>query len=875
MLLRPRGSIASQVRVGLLVIASMAIAGSLAVLGLAIATEGKALRLLMGHAGSLGVPEAQIAALRSQGRLSLALGLALAVLTLVVTVAFSNLIAYRVRRGVQKLLTQLRAVHTPDVPPSEDLPEGDELALVRRELGRTLRQNQVLLQTVRQQQAFQRAVLDGASAAIIGLDPDGRVNLWNRGAERMTGFTAEEIVGRGDPAWWRLPEELEHLAAELSAQLGRPVEPGIPAVQEAAALPGFSSECHYRHRDGHLTEVLLGISQVRTPEGEFLGTMGVAQDLSRIKALESELTSSEARYRSLVDRLPDVVYQTRVWPDGRRAWPFCSAQFEAFYGAPPSVLEANPAYSLDKVHPDDRPGYLAALTEAAAQLSPVTWEGRSYTERPGEIKWVRVRRSPTRLEDGSILWDGLLEDITKLKEAEERLRASEARALEASRAKSVFLANMSHELRTPLSVILGYASLLARTPGRPAAEQGQLLRIQQAGEHLLSLINDVLSLTKIEAGRSEVKLEPFEPERLFSELEGLFHLTATQKGLRFSVDRLGFPPYVNGDKAKIRQIFVNLLGNAFKFTKAGHVTARAAWAEGSAVFAVEDSGPGIPVEDQAGLFTAFQETRRGAALGGAGLGLHISGALAESLGGRMSLQSAEGRGCVFTFTLPLPEIEGPMVGPGEHALPRLAGSGEAPRILVVDDSEGNREILSEILLQVGFRVETAASGLEGVEKWRNLRPDLILMDLRMEEVDGFEAVRRIRRREEAMATRVPVIAVSASVFDVTREMIVEHGFDDFLTKPLDLNRMLDLVRALLGVSWEREAAPGAAQGMGDITALGAQDPAWLERFAAQVKMGDLDAADALLAELPEAGLREAVRGRLRAYRLQDLLEHLG
>ena len=242
------------------------------------------------------------------------------------------------------------------------------------------------------------------------------------------------------------------------------------------------------------------------------------------------MLASEERYRLLAERLPDVVYQAQSWPDGRRAWPFVSPQFQRFYGVDSGVLARDPDYSLNKVHPEDRAGFLAVLEEATRRMGPMAWEGRSFTERPGELKWIRVRRSPTLQPDGSLLWDGVLEDITRLKQSEEAIRLSEARAQEASRAKSAFLASMSHELRTPLSAILGYSRLMARDLGRSEEDRIQLEQVLRAGEHLLALINDVLSLSKIEAGRMELRTAVFAPAELVRELEALFRLSALSKG---------------------------------------------------------------------------------------------------------------------------------------------------------------------------------------------------------------------------------------------------------------------------------------------------------------------------------------------------------
>jgi PAS domain S-box-containing protein len=677
------------------------------------------------------------------------------------------------------------------------------------------------------------------------------------------------------------------LTQQLESQSSRTTEWGFVLMVSVLALTlGFGGifSTHLR-RDtrrllAHLRRVADGNLEpvpVASGGGELVwAEQELNRTVARLRQLMADLQNQQARYRLLAERLPDVVYQTQVWKDGRRAWPFVSPQFEAFYGVASGVLERDPDYSLRKIHPEDLPGFVHRLEEATRYLGPMDWEGRSFTERPGELKWIRVRRSPTQQDDGSLLWDGVLEDITKLKQSEEALRLSEARAQEASRAKSAFLASMSHELRTPLSAILGYTRLMAREPGRSEGDRVQLDGVLRAGEHLLALINDVLSLSKIEAGKMELRLSVFSPADLLHEMETLFRLSAQSKGLDFGIDVRSLPPQVDGDLPKLRQVLVNLLGNALKFTQRGSVRLVVSWRGDVGRFQVEDTGPGIAPEEQVEIFAAFHQTALGQAASGTGLGLHISQSLVSLMGGTLRLDSEVGLGARFSFELPLPQSEQPIMLPARGQVVRLADGEPRRNLLIVDDRPENRDLLERLLTVVGFDSRTAEQGAQGLELWRRQRPDLILMDLRMPVMNGFEAIQCLRREEAEQALRrTPVVAISASVYDVSAGDLIEHGFDAFLTKPIDEDQLFACLEKLLGLAFERRAPViTETEGSASLVGLAVQDGGWRARFLDQVASGDLEAAEGLLSELDDPVLVTSVRSALRAYHLSEILQHL-
>jgi two-component system sensor histidine kinase/response regulator len=401
-----------------------------------------------------------------------------------------------------------------------------------------------------------------------------------------------------------------------------------------------------------------------------------------------------------------------------------------------------------------------------------------------------------------------------LREADERCVAAEA----ASRAKSAFLANMSHEIRTPMNAILGYTQLLHRSPRLSRTQLDYLEVVGRSGEHLLNLINDVLEMSKIEAGYRRLDREDIDLMALLDDLEAMFRLRAAGKRLAFEIHRAAdLPPHIVSDEGKLRQVLVNLLSNAVKFTETGGVTARLrvqhTEATETRLYAeIEDTGPGIGPDEISRLFQPFSQARLGArAHGGTGLGLALSREFARLLGGDITIESRVGKGSVFRLGIPIEIGTAPVT---QRSLPRLGrvvgvvGQGPPVRILVVDDDEDNRSWLRQLLLQVGFDVREATNGAEAVAVFDQGWPQLVLLDMNMPVMDGYAATRAIRARELSMAEgpRTAILALTASAFDSARPAIFAAGADAWLRKPCREAELLEEIRKLLGVEY-RHAAP--------------------------------------------------------------------
>jgi signal transduction histidine kinase/ligand-binding sensor domain-containing protein/CheY-like chemotaxis protein len=470
------------------------------------------------------------------------------------------------------------------------------------------------------------------------------------------------------------------------------------------------------------------------------------------------------------------------------------------------------------------------------------------------------------------------------------------RAEEANQAKSAFLANMSHELRTPLNAVLGFAQLLNREKGLPSAHREDVEAILHAGEHLLALINDVLNLSKIEAGRQVLSERVFDLSQLLGSIEEMLRLRADEKGLELMVELdEKLPRLVRGDDGKLRQILLNLLGNAVKFTMRGEVALQASWEAGGAdgggraIFEISDTGPGLTPEEVAAVFTPFVQAGSGVKSGeGTGLGLALSRSLAHLMGGTIALRSELGRGTTFCVEVPLGEArddERPERAPrDQRKVVALDPDHRGFRVLVVDDVHENRTVLTKLLSSVGFEVFQAENGEEAVRLWETLQPDAVWMDMRMPVMDGLEATRRIRdletaRRPTDTERRTVIIALSASAFEHERESILAAGCDDFLAKPYRETAVFAKMRAHLGARFvyeEQEPVKARADREAfDPARLLDMSPEWRADLLQAVVTGDTEGATGIIAQIEEhdSALGRELAGMVERYQF-DRLETL-
>ncbi|MEI7430249.1 MAG: cache domain-containing protein [Betaproteobacteria bacterium] len=410
-------------------------------------------------------------------------------------------------------------------------------------------------------------------------------------------------------------------------------------------------------------------------------------------------------------------------------------------------------------------------------------------------------------------WWAIGKGLSPIERLTTELREAKELAEVANRSKSVFLSNMSHEIRTPMNAILGFSQILLKDPELTPSQQEYLGTINRSGEHLLALINEILEISKIEAGRTTLNNSTFDLSSLFKDLEIMFSLRTHAKLLELRMDIPGdMPTVVIGDEGKLRQVFINILGNAVKFTSQGTIRIKVRFEispEGKIRLnsEVRDTGPGIAPEEMDKLFRQFEQTSTGMRSGGGtGLGLAISKHFVTMMGGDFTVESLVGHGSCFAFSVIFDLAKGACLestSTQKQVTGFRAPEGQSYRVLIADDIEDNRKLLTHILTAVGFQVMEAVNGKEAIEKYLSGSPHLILMDMRMPVMDGFETVRRIKalENERNAGHKTPIIAVTASALDFDRKAIMATGTDGYLGKPFHENELFNVIKSVMDIDF--------------------------------------------------------------------------
>jgi PAS domain S-box-containing protein len=535
-----------------------------------------------------------------------------------------------------------------------------------------------------------------------------------------------------------------------------------------------------------------------------------------IRQVAQALDIERAHLRTLVATIPDLIWLKSA--DGK--YLACNPAFERFFGASEAAIVGKTDHEFVDAGLADF--FRQKDQEAMAAGKPSINEEWITFADDGHKALLETTKVPMVASDGSLIGVlGIGHDITEHRTILHELarhrdhleEVVEARTIElnlakgaaeaANRAKSIFLANMSHELRTPLNAILGFAQLMANDVRIPEDVRRNVATINRSGGHLLSLINDVLAISRIEAGRTQIDRDAFDLAATLTTVEEMISVRADAKGLVFVVERpANLPFYVIGDAHHLRQVLINLLGNAVKFTEHGQITLSITVEKEERIrFEVKDTGPGIAKEEQGRLFAPFYQAALGIAKAeGSGLGLAIAQEFVRLMGGDISVKSEPGEGSVFSFNIPLPAANAvPYAGGG----PRIVGIAEgkaAPRILVAEDHPDNQQVVEQLLRHIGCQVQIAANGQLAVDLFQTWQPQLVLMDMRMPVMDGYQATRAIRRLPGG--DTIPIVALTASAFEEDRAQILAAGCNEMVRKPIEQGALFEVVGRMLELCFE-------------------------------------------------------------------------
>ena len=694
------------------------------------------------------------------------------------------------------------------------------------------------------EEKFSKAFHLSPNAITLTRMSDGRHIEVNESFCRMMGYSHEEIIGKTavELNFWATLAERDRM---------------IQVLKNKTAIQNY--ELQFRNRSGKERTALLSIETIDI-DGESC-FLSISSDISDRQKAETALREAEEKYRNIYENALSGIFQ--ITPDGQ----YLSANpaLAKLYGyeSTEELVAAQPNLKNQLyVNPQRRQEFMS-LMNLYGILS--NFESQIY-RKDGSIIWVSENSRVVCDEEGNLLYyEGFIKDITANKEAEIQMQQAKEAAEAANKAKSTFLANMSHELRSPLNAVLGFAQVMIRSKSLSKDNQENVGIILRSGEHLLSLINQVLDLSKIEAGRTTINERSFDLYRLLDDLEDMFALKAEEKSLQLLFDRdAEVPHYIYTDEVKLRQVLINLLNNAIKFTSSGGVSVQVrgglqnkqnnsnAKIPGcySLHFQVQDTGEGIAPDEINQLFEAFVQTKTGKnSQEGTGLGLAISRQFVKLMGGDITVTSEVEKGTIFQFDIQVHLVEDADIESKKNQLRVVALEPNQPRyrLLIVDDKPLNRQLLVKLLSPLGFELREANNGQEAVDISLEWEPQLIWMDMRMPVMDGYEATKQIKTTTCGQATAI--IALTASVLEEERAVILSAGCDDFMRKPFREEDIFTAISKHLGVRYIYEYPTEASvAGSGDdrqevLTplAIGSLPSEWVATLNQNILSVDMDA----------------------------------
>ncbi len=702
-------------------------------------------------------------------------------------------------------------------------------------------ENKQAIDALHASEARFRAVFEQAAVGITQSCLTGQYLQANQWFCQLLGYTETEL--------------LQHTLQDLTHPEDWQHNQDLLQKLVSGKISAFSLEKRYIRKDGQVRWAHVSSSLVQDELYQQQYLLSVIEDIQERKQAEAELNTQQAFLRQVIDAVSSAIFVK----DPMQRFVTANQASADIYGV--SVEEMIGKTDLEfNDDADQIEEFWQTNRQVLETLQPQVIPSQALRHASGKTLWYRTTISPFMDAAGQLQGViGVVSDITDLKQTEAALRQAKDAAEAANLAKSQFLANMSHELRTPLNSILGFAQLLSQDRAFTVEQQEYLKIILHSGEHLLALINDILEMSKIDAGKIELNIESFNLYQMLSNLKQMLHIKAANKGIYLIFDRASdVPKYIQTDENKLRQVLINLLGNAVKFTSKGQVLLRVYLAPISQpvrstnqkpdrtlqsldtldqaffpqftkpptlllCFEVQDTGPGIAASELEHLFDPFVQTEVGRqSQEGTGLGLAISRRFIELMGGVIQVQSTPGQGSTFSFQIPVCPIQSEALIPSRVHLPivPLVPDQSPLRILVVEDQLTNRQLVVQLLSRVGFEVREAIHGLDAIEQWEAWSPHLILMDMRMPMMDGYEATQQIRQHEQqrqtldsAQSQPTIIIALTASAFEEERLISFKAGCNGYIPKPFKAEELLTVIAEQLGIAHLPPAASLQSSGL--------------------------------------------------------------
>lgn len=633
----------------------------------------------------------------------------------------------------------------------------------------------------------------------------------------------EDFAEAASDWFWEMDEKLRFsfFSERFTEVTGVPQEALLGKTRQETGIPNVDPDVWRQHLDdldarrpfrgfvhprvsdeGEILWLSINGKPAFDGDGNFTGYRGTGSDITHRRQAEELSRESEQRLQAVMDNMPAALFLKDL--DG--GYLLINQQYEDWFGVDPEAVVGKTVYDL---YPKERADRYAAGDREVLRTWSVNTDEVTIPLPSGQDRIFTLSKFPIVTEDGPIGFGGVMIDVTERIEVERALRASEEQAELSNRAKSEFLANMSHEIRTPMNGVLATAGLLLDTE-LDAEQRNLAATIRDSGDVLLAILNDILDLSKIEAGRLELEELDFELKAILDSVAAFWAAKAAGKGLRFSVAIAPeLPAVLRSDPVRLRQILFNVVGNALKFTSDGGVFVRVFQqardgGELELRFEITDTGVGIPADILPKLFDKFSQADSSTArhFGGTGLGLTICKELAERMGGAIGVTSEPGTGSTFWFTIRCREGEKTKViarfSDDGFATPLSADGARSLRILVAEDHAANQMIITAILNKAGHHVDVVANGLEAVAAVMRSPYDLVLMDVQMPEMDGPTATRTIREQNSDVAS-IPIIALTANAMAGDREMYLAAGMSDYVAKPIDSKQLFAAMQRCVGV----------------------------------------------------------------------------